>query len=479
MAQSALQPNTEWTARFTHIPWVQRWNSLLQSPLFVVLVSLLTVFGNLFGLELAAYTVLVLLGIGVFLFGRDLLPVMSIVVSCYIMPGVHNNPGRSEASIFYPQNGGIYILILAGLAVACLVYRLVRDKELGGKAFLKRPRKLLPGMIVLGAGYLLSGAFSGRYFENGIYNLAFAFVQFLAVFLMYWIFSGAVRWDRVRSDYLAWVGLGAGLTVCCQVIGVYITNHVITERTIHTGLIATGWGNANNMGCMIAMMIPFAVDLSHRSKYGWVYSTVGVLMIGFTCFTCSRTSIMEAVLIYIVAMLFALRDPRRRKDLIIANSVLLALLVLLLIFHGPMSQLFTELIERGFNPRLRDVIYVDGMQVFQDNPIFGESFYPSVDSIYQFSNVAAMQTILPARWHNTVIQLLASGGVVSLACYTVHRVQTAKLFWRTRKSDGIYISLSIAALLVMSLLDCHFFNVGPVLFYSMALAFLENVKFNR
>ena len=43
MAQSVLQPNTEWTARFAHISWVQRWNSLLQSPLFVVLVSLLTV----------------------------------------------------------------------------------------------------------------------------------------------------------------------------------------------------------------------------------------------------------------------------------------------------------------------------------------------------------------------------------------------------------------------------------------------------
>ena len=29
-------------------------------------------------------------------------------------------------------------------------------------------------------------------------------------------------------------------------------------------------------------------------------------------------------------------------------------------------------------------------------------------------------------------------------------------------------------LLVCSLLDCHFFNLGPVLLYSMGLAFAEN-----
>ena len=36
-----------------------------------------------------------------------------------------------------------------------------------------------------------------------------------------------------------------------------------------------------------------------------------------------------------------------------------------------------------------------------------------------------------------------------------------------------FISISLLALLGTSLLDSHFFNVGPVLFYSMALAFAE------
>ena len=39
-----------------------------------------------------------------------------------------------------------------------------------------------------------------------------------------------------------------------------------------------------------------------------------------------------------------------------------------------------------------------------------------------------------------------------------------------------FIGLSILVLLLTSLLDCHFFNIGPVLFYSMALAFAEKIN---
>ena len=42
--------------------------------------------------------------------------------------------------------------------------------------------------------------------------------------------------------------------------------------------------------------------------------------------------------------------------------------------------------------------------------------------------------------------------------------------------DGTIWNLSVMALLLASLLDCHFFNVGPVLFYSMALAYAEKIE---
>ena len=39
--------------------------------------------------------------------------------------------------------------------------------------------------------------------------------------------------------------------------------------------------------------------------------------------------------------------------------------------------------------------------------------------------------------------------------------------------------LVFLALLLTSLVDCHFFNVGPVLFYSALLAFVEHQTYQR
>ena len=74
------------------------------------------------------------------------------------------------------------------------------------------------------------------------------------------------------------------------------------------------------------------------------------------------------------------------------------------------------------------------------------------------------------------MQVAASCGVVGLAAYILHRVQTVRLFLRHRSLENLFIAIYIAALLMAGLLDNHFFNVGPVLVYSMALAFAENIE---
>ena len=93
--------------------------------------------------------------------------------------------------------------------------------------------------------------------------------------------------------------------------------------------------------------------------------------------------------------------------------------------------------------------------------------------LYVWSQLDNFTALFPPRWHNTIIQLLATGGVVCLFGYVVHRVQTVKLFLKNPSGDKTFVALSILALLLTSLLDCHFFNVGPVLLYSAMLAFTE------
>lgn len=477
MSQIVLERQTTGIARLRQSAVIQKINSFMESGWFVALVCCLVLASNLLGAELFVYPVLFLFGVYMAAFGRDFLPFTAVAACCYMGPSLHNNPGRNPDSVLYPENGGIILAVAFAVFVVSVVIRLIFDRELGGKQFLCCKRKLFVGMLILGGGYLLAGAFSGRYFENGINNMAFAFVQFLSVAAFYWFFAGGIRWEKVNCDYFLWVGLGAGLLVCGEIIGLLFANHVIVDFQIQTPLIFSGWGNANNIGCMVAMMIPCAIGLARRTGKITLFCSLGLIMGICTCLTCSRTSIAVAALVYVLSVLVSLKERRyRMKFLIFHGAALLVLLAVLFAFRSNLQRLFTELADRGLKPRMRDVIYPEGIRTFLQNPVFGEGFYPSTDKIYEWSDQERLKAILPARWHNTVIQLLASCGIVGLLCYSFHRLQTIRLFWQKRKTGILYIGLTLMAMLLMSLLDCHFFNIGPTLVYSIGLAFAEKAE---
>ena len=91
-------------------------------------------------MELVAYPLILLTGIYVCLFARDLLPLMPIFACGYISPSVNNNPGQNNQSIFSLQGGGLYVGLLLVLLVVSLVYRLVTDPDFGGKKFLEKTK---------------------------------------------------------------------------------------------------------------------------------------------------------------------------------------------------------------------------------------------------------------------------------------------------------------------------------------------------
>ena len=62
-----------------------------------------------------------------------------------------------------------------------------------------------------------------------------------------------------------------------------------------------------------------------------------------------------------------------------------------------------------------------------------------------------------------------------MLAYIFHRYQTIKLFVKKPTLEKTFIALSLVIFLSTSLLDCHFFNIGPTMFYSLALLFAENL----
>lgn len=454
--------------------YLRAFDDFLYKPAYFVLCAVLTVFANIFGAELFTYTCFVLIALYLCLFGRDLLPILPLAICSYIAPSRANNPGLSNASVFSLDRGGIYLIVLAVLLVAGILYRLIRDRELGRMAFLKCKRTLLPGMLALCCAYLLSGVGSGQLATRGWQNLLFAFIQASSVIVLYFLLTGAVKWDKAPAGYLAWTGMCVGYVLLAELIFIYFRYDVIQNGIIERTRIYSGWGHYNNMGALLAMMIPFPFFLTGKGKYTGVFYISGLLFLGGVLFTCSRGSMLCGVVTYLVSYTISLLHSRKaRANAAIHTFTALVILAVFLLFSDDLLRLFQTLLGHRLDPAGRDDGWLAGWQQFLDYPIFGGTFYPVDYPLFTWATSPEFVSFFPPRWHNTLVQILASCGIVGIIAYIFHRLQTLQLFLHRPSGKKMFAFVSMMTLLVTSMVDCHFFNVGPVLFYSMMLAFVE------
>ncbi len=449
-------------------------NRFLYSPVYFIYLGMLTLFCNVMGWEAYVYPVLLLTGVYVCLFARDMLPIFPIFACGYISPSLSNNPGLENDSIFSPSNfSGIVLWSLLVLLAVSLVYRLVTDPDFGGRKFLQKKRTLLPGMLILAITYAISGLTSGQWSEFGLRNLLFSFIQLVAVAGLYCLLSGAVDWDRAPREYLPWTAICVGYILVAEVLNIYASGDVIIDGTISRENIITGWGHYNSIGALLAITIPLPFLLTEKRYSGFAYMSA-MLFYVILLFTCSRGSIFVGTVVFIASYILSLIRSRNARRQIWVHVLLLILLVYgVVTFWDKLLLLFEELKAVGFQSPEREKIYREGIKQFLQFPVFGGSFYPVDYWPYAWATADTFSTLFPPRWHNTLVQLLATGGVVCLAGYLFHRIQTVKLFLKNCTTEKLIAGMSVAALLMASTVDCHFFNVGPVLTYSAVLAFVE------
>ena len=437
------------------------------SPGYLIALTALSIAAHLLSLELVAYTVFAGIILYSCVIANDFLPVVPLFLFSYILPSARNNPGKNAGSIF---SGTWFLLLIAAVIVALAVF-LIRNR----KQFFSGKRKLLGGILALFAAYLLSGIGSAAYPAAISRNLLFAAAQGLCLLLPYWFLSSGVQWQNIRRDYLGWTGLCAGILLLTEVLWSYAGGKVIVDGVIERKMIFTGWGMYNNMGAMLGMMIPLAFCLTSRYRKGWLGMLIGFTFLTGVLMTCSRTSLVAALGIYgLCTLVTLLHSPNRKRVLVGIGCFAVLALVVVAVFYRPLLLLFSGFIAKLLDPSSRHIIFAEGWKQFVQAPLFGSSFFsPGLSNAWDFSTLDSFSAIFPPRWHNTFVQLMACCGIVGVGAYLWHRIQTVRLFIRQRGTARIYIGCSIAVLLACSLLDCHFFNMGPVLFYSVMLAFLE------
>ena len=465
-----------------HSALVESINRIISSPLGVVILGALTLISYVFSLEIVFYTFVVLYAIYVGIFADDFTPLMPLFILCYITPSPTNNPGSNGQSIFFGTSG-IYLIAIVTIGILVLLGRIAFDPNMGLRRLFGTKRALLPGMLVLGASYFLSGILHPEYAEYAKGNLLFAFIQFASLFLLYFIFSATINWEDFDFDYFASIGLIVGVVVAAEVGYTYLVEDVIQNGVIRRDIIQTGWGCYNNIGAIISMSIPFAFYFASRKKGNSAFLLIACLLFVSAVFTCSRGSIVGAVFAFIASFIYTFIKCVNKIEFRVTSFLFLAALIVgVWTFRDRLILIFRDLphiIVWGeesivINDSDRFDIYKNGIKIFLRNPIFGQSFFPiEYNGMGTHILTEQFSSFFPPRWHNTIVQMMASCGVVGLVAYLYHRISTLRLYASKPTQANTYLLFYVGTLLGMSLLDCHFFNVGPVLFYSMAAAVAE------
>ena len=456
-------------------------NRFVSSNLCVFVLAAFAALAFTFSKEFEFYVFVILYGLYVGLFADDLSPLMPLFIFCYVTPSKNNNPGVTTDSVFYGKSG-IFLLAFVLTVVFLIFVRIANDRNMGLKKLFFKKRFMTFGMLLLGASYMLSGILWERYDEFMQKNLVFAALQFLSVFLLYFIFSATVDWSRFRVNYFVCIGIAAGLLVSYELLWVYANCGVITDGAINRSLIGTGWGITNNIGAIITLSIPFPFYFATKKLFPAPWILLGCALFAASILSCSRGSIVCAVLIFGISYLAMLVKARNKFGAYFTTAVcFIAVFMIAMLNFEELSRLFETIpsiyeIADGnveFNDSERLDIYKFGIQAFLDEPIFGKTFYPTDFNIYDAATLDSFSSFFPPRWHNTIIQILASCGLVGICAYAIHRLSTVIVLVKRRSLVNFTFGMSMLALLLMSLLDCHFFNIGPVLFYSPMLAVME------
>lgn len=445
----------------------------LHSVYFIALIVGLMVCSNLFGWELPVFYLYLLLGILIVLFDNDLKGLIPIVLCCYMTISYENNPAMNVGtSRFYDPAFLTQIVVIASAAVVLIVARLITVIRRSEK---KPLPKLVFGFGALGLAMVLGGLFSPYY---SLKTVCFGLVVLASLCALYFIFYYGVNYRSLDKRYWAIVFTAIGCGLLFELLGMYIKSGMLFSggEVIDRGVLQTGWGMYNNVGCLIAMSLAAAVYLAYTEKLGWVFTILSVVLFAGLVMTQSRSSILFGAAVYLAALVILLvkckKSERLKHGLVLCVSLLVALILVLSLWEK-LYTLFYSLLARTFDGEVvngRTEIYKQAIEHFKLNPFFGVGFYQC--TAFRWGELPK-DAFLPPRYHNTVLQMLASCGIFGLICYALHRFETVVLFLRRPSMTKTFIALSILPFLLTSLFECHFFSFGPALFYAVLLALAE------
>lgn len=442
--------------------------SFLNSRLFPIAVAVTVFICHTVGADLVGAGVLLFLSLHGFLFADDLRFVLPVSMAVICLVSVKNSPAFNQSETPYDQAlVPILLAVFAGIFLLGLIYFMVRLRK---KALPLRFNGQMLALAAFSLALALNGLFTGgAVLKNLLFGLTVA-LSFIGVYLLISLYLPR---SRETQEYFLFSMLALALMICAQLVVAYFTTVKFSDdfSPIKESIVL-GWGAWTNIGAYLALLLPapfyFAATDERRP---WLWFLFCVLVFGGIVLSGSRGALLFGAITFLLCLLLLFIKAKNKKQSRLSILVLCLFgLASLFLLREQLLSVLSIYIKQGFSDSGRFALWKGALEAFGQGPIFGVGFY---DLGIEVSWVGET-VIFPDTCHNTFLQLLSATGIVGLGLYLYHRVQTVRLFFKTRKSvASVCLLLSMLALVLCSFLDEHLFHIYPAFCYVYALYLAE------
>lgn len=421
------------------------------------------------GLDIITVCYLGITGTLIMLLLDDVSPIITNMLFLNVFISWKNSPasGRGESDYYMRLEILIPIIIIATLLAASFVYRLILTCV--RKKF--KLSALFFGFCAFSAVLLFNGAGSKNY---TYFNLLYAVILALCFIGVFSVLKDNVAANKASYERIAYAFVAFGILLVIELAVLYATSKMLfSGGKIDRNHIVFGWGVYTSYGALLSMCIPATFYLAYAKKYGFIFTTLSVVMLVAVIFSCSRQAMVCMAVIYpVCSLILLIKGNYKIANLCIFAAALIGGIIVTGLFQDKVIDFFKTIysniiVDGELYGSGRMQLWRQAIKDFKSYPVFGKGFYkPDINGEFKF-------TLVPyGMYHNTVLEMMGSCGIVGLLAYAVHRVQSVICYCKNITVERTFIALIIAALLVNSLLDKHLFNVIPSIAYSFLLAVL-------
>ncbi|MDE6398292.1 MAG: O-antigen ligase family protein [Clostridiales bacterium] len=444
--------NMQLMARARKSAFVRRLTDFFYSPWYITAVGVAVLLCYSFRLDALGYAIIAVAAVFSCLFCDDATPLLPLLVAT---PFVESMAWRENGRVHRTVDI-VAMAVCGAIVLVALLYHLI---AYGAYKRIFRRGRLGIACIALAAGWALSGFFCPGY-RFGFFAAVLQQIAFFSV--IYFVLRGAVRWNKNSLTYLALSFTVMGLVMSCTLAETYLTyKPFIDSHYMDKIMLVTGWGMSNMIGPAILQTVPLTFYLAYKAeKHGWLFYLAAVLQCICTVFTYCRASALVGAVVFVACAAIVCVKATCRKQMWLCTAVV-ALLIGAALLWNETKEILDFYLQSGMDNRGRYPIWRLGMELFAEHPIFGVGFnrVKVTDHSYLF--------------HNTIVQLMAASGAVGTLAYGYYRAQTVRLYTRRITAERLFLGITLAAIVLMSLLDNSIFRISIQVYMLPVLVFSE------